>query len=477
MKIKKEIKKIIFVNPFPYYAAGINEATIYAPLGLAYIAAYLREYLKVECLIIDANVLELTNDKVIEEIDRQKPDMVFISANIVTARSGSEISKIIKEKYNGSILVAFGGPYPTALPEKLINESSADFVIKAEGEKSSFDLINALNKGQDISNIGGLCYREQSTNKIIINKPAELIQDLDSLPFPAYDLLPNFKLYKGRSRGTPVAPVMTSRGCPYGCTFCNRNIFGRTFRARSPENVVNEIEFLIKNFGVRQIDILDDNFTMDIDRADKICDLIIQRGLKVYINCANGIRADRLTEELVIKMKKAGVFKVGMGIESADDQIRKNIQKSLDINRVMESTKWFKKHGVIVYGFFMLGLPGETEETLRKTIDFAKELDPHIANFSLTTPFPGSELWEQIEKEGKFTKDLTNGSDSGYYENKFSFELGNINGDLVLEYQQKAYKEFYMRPRKILQLIASARSYYELKWIVDAAIPLLKVVK
>lgn len=459
-----ETDKVMLVNPFPYYAEGINEATVYPPIGLAYVASFLEER-GIECKIVDANILKLTNRCVLEEIKKFAPEIIGIHTNIVLARAGIELSKKIKEDLDKVVVI--GGPYATALVEKTLEESKADCIIRGEGERTMLDIIKNFS---DFKKVEGISYINEG--EIVHNPDRDLIKDLDSLPFPAYHLLPDLENYRSRARKTPVAAILTSRGCPYGCIYCNKNIFGRTFRARTPENIIEEIRLLVDKYGVRQIDILDDNFTFDIERAERTLDLIIDNGFDLAINCQNGVRADRLTEHLVHKMKKAGVFKVGIGIESGDENIIKVINKSLDLEKVKTAIEWFKREGIMVYGFFMIGLPGETKETMQKTIDFAKEVDPHIANFSIAIPFPGTKFYDMIEKEGRFTGKID--GTSGFYGEEFYYELGEVNKKLALQYHRKAYREFYFRPSKVIDLLKNINSWSEFKWTVAATLPLLR---
>jgi len=466
-----QLKKIFLINPFPYYASGINEATIYPPLGLAYIAAFVRQY-GFECKILDANVLRLTNDKVIKQLKEFDPDLVGVSTNIVTARAGIELLRQIKKEMPEKITVV-GGPFASALPEKVLLTSNADFVVRGEGEETMLEL---LQKFPEIREIKGLTFYEKvnGKKKVIHNPPRELIKNLDMLPFPAYDLLPDIRTYWGRLRAFPMAPLLSSRGCPYGCIYCNKNIFGRIFRPRSAENVVEEIKFLALNLGAKQIDVLDDNFTLDLARTEKIFDLLLKENLNLAINLQNGVRADRLTESLVKKMKKAGVFKAGIGIECGDIEMLKIIKKNLDLNAVIRAIKWFRKENILTVGFFMLGLPFETEKTMQKTIDFAIKANPHIANFSVTIPLPGTELYDIISQKGKFLQDIEEGFTTGFYGDEFYFEFPGLNKEIVLKYQRKAYREFYFRPTKIFDILTQIKSFNELKWTIQAALPLLK---
>ena len=464
------IKKIMFINPYPHYARGINEATIYPPLGIAYIAAMLEKH-GYECRLIDANILQIPNDELLKMIEKENPDLLCVSINVSTAKAGNTLALEVKKKLNKKVII--GGVQASSVTERTLRQTQADAVVLGEAEATVLELVQ---KDCDPHDVMGLAYLEN--DQVVYTPKRPLIKDLDDLPWPAYHLLPPLKMYKSRSRKSPVAPIFTSRGCPYQCIFCSssskKSVFGPTFRVRSPENVVGEIEYLAKNFGVRQVDVLDDNFTLDMARTDKICDLLIEKKVKVLINLQNGVRADRLTRDLVFKLKKAGVYKAGIGIESGDPQIIKNIKKSLDLEQVKRAINWFREAGIIIYGFFIFGHPGEDEEKMQRTIDFAIEANPHIANFVGSVPLPGTELYDIIEKEGKFTKSVIDGVEGGYQGGIYSFELGKVNQDLINKFLKKAFREFYFRPSKMIEMARISLSPGEIKWSLHAAMPIVK---
>lgn len=461
-------KRVILINPYPKNAKGINEATIYPPIGLAYIASFLSSYY-INVKIIDANILKLDNKIVLKEINDFKPDLVGISLNIVIGRNGINLSHLIKSRTN--LPVSLGGPLVSSNPEKILEISKADMVCVGESEITMLEIC----QGKKLRNIDGLCYRKG--NKIICNKPRKLIEDINTLPYPAYDLLPPLKLYKSRARKKPVGTIMTSRGCPYQCTYCNSNIFGKKFRARSPENVIGEIDLLVKKYGVKQLDVLDDNFTLDIERAEKIIDIIIERKYNILINLQNGVRADRLTYNLVKKMKKAGVFKVGIGIESGDKEVQKFIRKFLDLKKVIRAIKWFRSQDIITIGFFILGLPIDTDKSVTTTIDFAIKANPSIANFCLLIPFPGTEIYEYLKENKLLKEELYMGINTGFYEKKVYHKCKYLSEEKLFYYQSLAYKKFNFRLRKIIETLTDIRSFGELKWTMDVAIPLMKRYK
>jgi len=459
------IKKILFVAPYPKMAKVIMEASHYPPMGLAYTAAFLEQH-NYECKIIDANLFKYENEKVFSLIQEYNPDVVGISFNVVTVHEVIELSKMIKEKLNKHVIL--GGPSSAGNPQFILENSKADCVVRKEGELVSLNLVKS---DFDLPNVLGISYLKKG--KLIINADQPVIQDVNTIPFPAWHLLPGLKLYKNRSRRYPIAPMVTSRGCPYSCTFCGSAETG--FRFRSAENVVAEMELLKTKYGVKQIDILDDNFTLLFPRAHKILDLVMEKRLNLLITFPNGLRADRLDEELIIKMKKAGVYRTGVGIETGDEEVMKKIRKALDLNKVRESIRLLRKHGITVFGYFQFGLPGDSKESMQKTINFAKEINPHWANFGITTPLPGTELYKDLVKEGKIQEGQDDSVSSGYYAIKEAHFWGNgLTKEDIMHYQQKAWKEFYFRPSKVIDVFSTIRSWREFEWTVGLAWPIFK---
>jgi radical SAM superfamily enzyme YgiQ (UPF0313 family) len=459
--------KTLFINPNPYYASGINKGTIYPAIGMIYISTILNQN-NFESRVIDANMLDMSNKKILNLISSEDPETIGISANVVTGIAALELSKLIKEEFKNKTLIV-GGPQPTTLPETFL--TNCDIVVRGEGEKTVLDIF----KGKKLASIDGISFK--IGKKIVHNKPVQLIKNLDEIPFPDYHLLePSLEKYICRARKLPVAPIITSRGCPYQCIYCNKSIFGYTYRYRSPKNIIEEIDYLINEFGIKQIDILDDNFTLLPKNTEEILDMIIERKYNITINCQNGIRADTLTREIIHKMKLAGVFKVGIGIESGDKEILQKIKKQLDLPKVKQVIKWFREEGIITHGFFMIGLPWDTPKTMQETINFAIKSDPDIANFSITIPFPGTPLYTYIQNNGKFLQSTDQGTSSGFYDGCIFYETKTTHKEDVLKYYKKAYKNFYFRYTKILKLLLTPTSLSEFKWMFTTGSDIFKSV-
>ncbi len=455
---------VIFVNPYPEGAYGINEGTIEPPLGIGYLAA-IGEENGLSCRIIDANILGMKTESVFFEIQKDTPKIVGISANLFSYQAALKLADQIKKNISG-IVVILGGAAPTTLALNVMNECGVDAVAVGEGEETFREIIHNYKGGKPLfESVSGVIYRKDGA--VIQNKPREFIKDINAIPFPAYHLYPPFRLYKTRARKSPAAPILTSRGCAYECVYCSKDVFKNACRLRSPENVIKEVDMLVAKYGVRQIDILDDNFTVNKKRSEKILDLLIERDYDLWINLQTGIRTESLDGDMIEKMKKAKVWKLPIGVESGDPAVLKRIKKNLDLNKALEIARIAKKAGMKVYGFFMLGLPGDTPESMQKTIDFAVKMNPNIANFCITIPFPGTELYDMVKRNGRFLIDMDHGIDAGFFANKVFYEIENMEKGAILRYYKKAMRDFYLRPAKILELLAGIRSCGEFMWFLN----------
>lgn len=452
-------KKVFLINPYPEGAQGIDLATVYPPLGLLYIASVLREN-NIEVQLIDANVLKIGALRLIEKIISDRPDLVGISMNLLTAKSGIELSRRIKDV--AGVDICIGGPFVSSNSENILNTSGADFIVVGEGERIMLDVC----KGKPLSEIKGIVWKS-ADGREIVNSPAGLIENLDEIPMPAYDLLPSFKIYRSRARRLPMASIFTSRGCSHRCVFCNRNIFGEQFRAFSVERVIAEIDFLVSKYKIKQFDILDDYFCQDMKRAEQILDGVIEKKYKIAINLQNGIRVDKLTRLFVKKMRKAGVFKIGIGCESGDRNILREIQKDISLNKVKQAVRWFRQEGIIPHCFFIIGFPQDTRETIKNTINFAIEANPVNVTFCIFIPFPGTQMYAFLEARNLLMSDFKEGISTGFFGMKLYHKCLNLSHEEILEFRTEAYKRFYLRFTKICEIIFKIKSLSEARWYGD----------
>lgn len=432
--------RILFIKPPTgnMYKKFSKVTPEYPPLGLAYLASVLEKEGN-EVKIMDMAVDGISVDMFISLIEEFRPNVAGITATTPIVENAYKLIKIIKNHTDSRILM--GGAHVTALPNEAI-ERGADAVLRGEAEITIFKALKRNGIFEPI-----------------------YIDDLDSLPFPARHLLPMKKYRFFFSRRIPLTNIITSRGCIFNCVFCNKQVSGYRFRARSPQNVVDEMEHLVNEFGIREIHISDDAFTLDEKRAIDICNEIIKRKLDLTFFPHNGIRVDTVTEPLLEAMKKAGFYSLPFGVESGNQKVLDLTRKAYTLEQVRNAIRLAKKHGFETWGFFIFGLPGDTEETMQQTIDFAKELDLDVAKFHVLVPFPGSEIYNKLKSENRIL--VEKWSDYCFYDKSV---FTHPTGYMMDEYLKKAYREFYFRPQFVLKtlfnVLKSPRRFFDIIKIV-----------
>ncbi|PIS08805.1 hypothetical protein COT75_04985 [Candidatus Beckwithbacteria bacterium CG10_big_fil_rev_8_21_14_0_10_34_10] len=435
----------------PNYDAHI----VHPPLGLGYLASFLKTKGHHQVLIFDGTLKNASLNDFLTAISKFKADLVGISVLSRGHKQAKKITKALKQRYKKLPLV-LGGTQITALPKKILQSWAADFVIIGEGEVTFLELAAKLEKNKNnFSKVPGLGFKD-SSGKIVITPPRPLIKDLDSLPFPAWNLI-HPKKYRivpilQPAKDFPIAPILTSRGCPFNCSFCASNItWKRQIRFRSPENVLREIKLLKKRFGVKEIHFCDDNFTMDIKRAKKICQMMISEKINLPWQCPNGVRIDRLPLSLLRLMKKAGCYALGLGIESGNQKVLDKNNKHLNLKIVPKVLKNLNKVGIESYGFFILGLPGDSRKRIEETINFALKNPFDRAWFNIFTPYPGSAAFSNWLKNKDFNKIDWNKHDCS----SAVISVPKISSKELEKIQKKALLKFYLRPKIILKLANS----------------------
>ncbi len=367
------------------------------------------------------------------------------------------------------VKVILGGIHASSVPGEVLEEhKKIDLVVRREGEDTIVEILDE----KPLEEIDGLSYRKDG--EIIHNKDSQFIEDLDSLPFPARDLLPMEKYFSFEARQYPIDYIVSGRGCPYRCTFCADFITsGRKLRIRSGESIVKEIEHLIENYGVKEIDFQDDNFTFHADRVFEFCDLMIKKGLnkKVIWKIANGVRCDKLTLPMLKKMKKAGCYMLSLGIESGNQEILDKMRKAEKLQDIRNAAKWCKQAGIESRGLFIFGNLGENKKTMIDTIEFAKTLPLGTATFHICIPMPGTEYYEIINREGKF---LDVGYEGYTAYSDGAFIHGDVTPKLMSKMQKKAYREFYIRPSFALRRLFKIKTFKDVKLIVKGSMEVFK---
>jgi magnesium-protoporphyrin IX monomethyl ester (oxidative) cyclase len=418
--------RIYLINPPRIHPKSWGKPSIFQPIDLAYVAAVLESEHDVRILDaagegwqniedIDATRCRvgLKNEEIAYRIKCWSPDVVGINVPFSGwSRMAYEIASLVKS-VDRDIITVLDGVHPSARPLNCLENPNVDYVIVGEAEETWMELANLIEKGADtqtLKSIRGIGFK--SGGEKIITEPRPLIKNLDSLPFPARHLLP-MKVYFEAVKRSPLrgeiskpwTVLITSRGCPYYCVFCTAHLVrGRVWRGRSPENVVEELEYLVDKYNIRQVDIHDDNMTLDKDRVAKICDLIVQKGLDIEWFLPNGVRADTLNENLLRKMRRSGCKRVYVAPESGVQRVvNEVIKKNLDLRKVEEVVALCRKIGIKVSCFFVIGLIGETREDIEQTIKFAYKLRRLGADrfyFSYAMPLYGTELYNQAVAGG-----------------------------------------------------------------------------
>jgi len=377
------------------------------PLGISYISAVLEKHgYGVE--LLDAHTEKCSFDDIERRIKRSKPDIIGVSFTTETRFNGFKTIKIAK-RANPSSVVVTGGPHVSlAVEDTLLNMPELDIIVRGEGEFTFLDLVKTLDRDEDISRVEGISYRDDG--QVVHNPPRPFIKDLDSLPFPTRHLLQIDKYNsfievpgKGKKK---FFNVIGSRGCPNRCYFCAASLLsGRTWRGRSPENIINEIEHLIDTYEAEGIWFWDDTFNLENNRAKKICDLITERGLDIDWFC--DIRVDTADKELLTKMRQAGCFHTAFGVESGSQEVLdKYVKKRIAIEKVKKVKKWCAELGIIGRGMFIISHPDETFTGAKKTIDLIKELGG-INSINVLKIYPGTEIERMAKERGILPKTFT----------------------------------------------------------------------
>lgn len=461
--------KILLINPSQLEVYGGVVSPSYPPLGLGYIGAVLeRRGHDVKILDMDADAISKENLK--EYLSSFNPSAVGITTTTPTFKNAELVAKTVKEFIN--IPIILGGIHATIAPEDCISSKYIDFIIRGEGEQTIIELVDALENKKDVLKIDGLTYK--NGKKIIHNKDKELIKDLDSLPFPARHLFNQQKYTYPDALHHPAFPIITSRGCSGFCTFCCvQKLFKNVYRFRSAKNVVDEIEFLIKNHKAKEIHIWDDNFILAKKRVFEIKEEMKKRGIKIPISFPNGVRVDQVSYDILKALREMGVYGIAFGVESGNQQILNNVKKGTTIKQIEDAFKLAKSIGFEIWGFFMFGLPGENKETINETIELAKRLDPDIAKFHILKPYPGTEIFYQLMKDGLITN--ANYSDYGIHTRPVH-RLPDLSEDELLDLQKKAYREFYLRPKKVIKQILRLKTLTRINLNIKAAISILRAM-
>lgn len=462
--------KILLVSP----ESPVWNSRSHLHNGLGYLAGALLHAGYPDVEIFDGAVETETLET---KLEREHYDLVGISSPTPLIHNAWQAAQVAKHHGATTIL---GGPHLTLMPDESLVRAEVDFVARGEAEVTLVEFVQTLeaNGSGDKSvfaHIQGLSYRD-AAGRIVHNMPRPLAMNLDAIPLPAYHL---FKIERytnlqpltdGLDRHARAYTIVTSRGCPYKCTYCSKPITGNTWRARSVESVLSEWKMLVEEYHATEIGVTDDIWNLDVKRAKELCRGLIAAGLnRVPWITIHGMKVNHADVELFRLMKQAGCKRVGFGVESGDEQILKNsIRKSQTYEQVRAAFRNARAAGLETMGFFIYGMPGESEETMEKTTRLALELDPDLANFMMAAPYPGTELWNMLEHGGKiYARDW---SELAIHSDHAHFEIGGLDPRLVEKKWREAYRRFYFRPKRLARRLTRADTWRNLPSRVSDAV-------
>lgn len=443
---KANAKKILLVHPLGYAAHSAGKdisrmANIMPPLGLASLAAYLAQK-GVQSGLIDCFAQPGAGRRIRDFLISEKPAGIGISCTTSGFLDGIRIARMAKAILPG-IKSIFGGPHVSALKEKTLADSpEVDFIVTGEGEESLAEIIENAYEGSP--EIRGIAFRE--TREAIRWTGPRTGLDLDTLPFPAYETLDGFpggyRLPLFNYPRSPHTSCISSRGCPYGCSYCDRSVFGSGFRFNSAEYLYAHLKYLKERFDIRHVNFYDDLFTFHRRRVEKFTRMMIDRPLNMTFNCA--VRAEHIDSGLLRQMRAAGCWMISLGIETGDPALLSRHRRHADLARIAEAVHRIKAAGIRAKGLLMMGLPGETEESIRMSMDFVFSLPLDDFNLTKFTPFPGAPLYNRIREQGRFEEDWEK-MDCMH----FVFIPKGMTREVLEKRFQTFYKRHFLRPRTL----------------------------
>ncbi len=448
----------VYIRDVCRWGRKSREKMIWPQTSLAYLAAMVPDGLTVR--IIDAIAEEMTMDQFLAEIRRESPH-VYVSY-LIGSTFDSDALGVREAKRAGATTVAVG-THVSAVPNNTLElVPELDFVIRHEPELTFAEILDRVRQGQPPTGLAGAAYRDEH-GQIVVGPDRPLVRNLDDLPIPKQHLLPLDK-YRMPFLGKRYTWVLTNRGCPYSCTYCFEGVvWGKSVRYRSAESIYRELEYLAGH-NVRNVLFLADLFTFDRDGVLRLCDLIIQNGLKLRWTCNS--RVDTIDEDMMVRMKQAGCWLIAFGIESGAQTILDNVKKDARVEDAQRTIRLCHRHGIKTWGYFIIGLPGETRQTVRETIDFAKRIPLDIALFHVAMPYAGTEFYFQAVANG-----WLNTSQWKHFDMNDSavVQYAGFSAADILQATKQAFREFYFRPVQMWRLAKMMLSARDLGMIWSVA--------
>ncbi len=445
-----------------------EETGVYPPLGILYVAAFAEQQTSHTIEVLDCSAERVTHPDLEEEIRRRAPDLVGIQATTFTLIDCILTARAVK-RVDSSIVVVIGGPHVFLYPTETLEIPEVDYVVLGEAEETFSGLLEALSSGGDFSTIPGLGYNQNG--RTTINPAPPLIEDLDRLPIPARHLIPQERYSSVLAERTPITTMMTSRGCPMRCIFCDRPHLGKKFRYRSAENVVREMA-LCHQSGIREIFLYDDTFSVRKNRVLAVCQAIKDRNLDIHWDVRAHVNT--IDEQVLNALASAGCRRIHYGIESGNPEVVETLCKGINLEHAKRVIQATRDRGITTLGYFMIGNPGETREQIEDTFHFASCVGLDFAHISITTPFPGTELYRMGLERGlydhdywrEFARDPRPDFVPSVWDERFSREE-------LIELMKQGYRRFYLRPRYLLRRVIHVRSWSEFQRKAKAGLRLL----
>ncbi len=454
--------RVLLINPAMNMRKLGRFAGLLEPMpciGLAYIAGALEAH-GVFVRVIDMFAEKLSGDEVVDKAARFRPDLVGMTVLTPSAPVCSELTARLRARLPDARIV-WGAIHADVFAHDIVRDGDADYVVHGDGEETIVELVDALaGREVDLSAIKGLTWRS-TDGQVVRNPERPLNRDLDALPYPAWHLFPyhRYGLLPFADFAKPVLTMAASRGCPYRCDYCSLiNTGGKVFRRRDPMKVADEYEYLVERYGVKQIGFVDPIFPLVKADLAPFCDELQRRGLDRKCQWLSETRADRLDPETCALMYAGGCRRVLMGIESGSDLLLGNVNKTLKTSKVREGVANARAAGIQTVGLFMIGLPGETPELTRQTVEFAVDLDLDFAKFAITVPFPGSKLFEDRWQKDLFRDDWENYTTFNPDPDALVYHPPGYDPAELIKLQSWALRRFYMRPAQIRRQMVELRT-------------------
>ncbi|RLF97823.1 MAG: B12-binding domain-containing radical SAM protein, partial [Thaumarchaeota archaeon] len=446
--------KFYLLNPpyLPHFGRGARwqdsgrGGTLYYPIWLSYATAVVEQ--EHETRLVDAPAWNWSKEEVIEDVKKFKPNLIVLDSSFPSLSNDIKVAEEIKQSYDVDVKIVLVGPPASQFPEEILRSSGIDFVARWEYDFTLKEIAEAIEENGDFKNIKGISYKEN--NEIIHNpnRPFTNSEDLDKIPFVS-------KVYKkhldirdyflGQSL-YPEIQIFTGRGCPNQCTFCAwpQTLMGRKYRVRSISNVLDELEWIQDNLDVKEIFFEDDTFTLNKKRVSEFCKEYKERGLDITWSC--NARADTLDLETMKEMKKVNCRLLIVGYESGSDEILRNIKKGITVEQIRRFAKDARKAGLLVHGDFIIGLPGETKETIELTRKLIKETKPDILQVSVASPFPGTEFYKWCKENGYLLINDPNEYLDEQGHQKAIISYPNLSSEEITKAVDELLKEYYLSP-------------------------------